>query len=211
MNPKCEQAWKIEVLKIDLVQQHKNRTFQQLIGGLPLQLKHLVTNSYMDFFPFASLPWPLPSECCCSSLNKCWQGSRWTPLLTGEEPARLMQGSPFQPWDNCRFHQKGSFSLGRRGNAEVLLAGKSPYQRPAVQLQFVWRVLRRMCWSHQACIPWNVSWDSSSGQRTEIKELFPAIYSSPKYEKENVWRCFSSAGSSAEHFREVSTASGCDL
>lgn len=33
--PKPEQAWKAEVLNTDLIQQHKYRTFQQLIGRLP--------------------------------------------------------------------------------------------------------------------------------------------------------------------------------
>lgn len=168
MNLQPEWEWKTGVLKTDIVQQHKNKTFQRSVGELPPPTETSGHRFIPGFLSVASLFYLSLPNAAAQIKTSAGREADVLHSGAGEEPIRLMQGAPFWPWGDCKLAQKGSFPPGRE-RMQLYCWLETSHQRQPVQLWFLCQVLRRMCWSHQAHIPWNVSWDASTGQRTEIK------------------------------------------
>lgn len=168
-----------EFISLNLIGEEKPEHWEQgeraqhywtltLDGSAPLQPNHLATSAYLDFFIFHPLPDPFPFLGCYSGLNKCCQWADGFHSRMRKSQQNIMQGVPFWPGGDCKPDQNGSFPLETRGNAACCWL-ETTCDRQPVQLWFLRKVHRRMSWSHQIQIPWNASWDSNTGQRTEMK------------------------------------------
>lgn len=93
--PKSEQAWKIEVLKTDLIQQHKYRAFQQLIGRLPPPTETSGHQVIPGFLYIVRSPDP---SLVNAAAQQVLAGKQMDSTQAwGRASARLMRGSPSDP------------------------------------------------------------------------------------------------------------------